>query len=102
MKLSVVVPCFNEEDNIDKLKTEFFPVIEKLLGSRVDGGQIDSIEVIFVDDGSRDNTYNALKDAFGLYKHPSISVKFEKHQVNRGLGAAMRTGFRGDNAAILS
>jgi dolichol-phosphate mannosyltransferase len=94
MKLSVVVPCFNEEDNIDKLKTEFFPVIEKLLGSRVDGGQIDSIEVIFVDDGSRDNTYSALKSAFGLYKHPSISVKFEKHQVNRGLGAAMRTGFK--------
>ena len=50
MKLSVVVPCYNEEDNIDKLKAEFFPVIEKLLGNTVDGGQIDSIEVIFVDD----------------------------------------------------
>ena len=56
MKLSVVVPCFNEEDNIDKLRTEFFPVIEKLLGSRIDGGQVDSIEIVFVDDGSRDNT----------------------------------------------
>ena len=40
MKLSVVVPCFNEEDNIDKLRTEFFPVIEDLLGNRLDGGQI--------------------------------------------------------------
>ena len=93
MKLSVVVPCFNEEDNIDKLKTEFFPVIEKLLGNRVDGGQIDFIEIIFVDDGSRDGTYNALRNAFGSLDHQSISVRFEKHEVNRGLGAAMRTGF---------
>lgn len=93
MKLSVVVPCFNEEDNIDKLKTEFFPVIEKLLGSEIDGGKIDAIEIIFVDDGSKDDTYNALKDAFGSYTHTSISVKFEKHEFNRGLGAAMRTGF---------
>ena len=94
MKLSVVVPCFNEEDNIDKLKTEFFPVIEGLLGSRVDSGQIDSIEIVFVDDGSRDNTYNALKESFGSYRHANIAIKFEKHDVNRGLGAAMRTGFK--------
>jgi len=94
MKLSVVVPCFNEEDNIDKLKIEFFPVIEKLLGSRVDGGRVDSIEVVFVDDGSRDNTYNALKEAFGSYSHSDITIKFEKHDFNRGLGAAMRTGFK--------
>lgn len=93
MKLSVVVPCFNEEDNIDKLKTEFFPVIEKLLGSHVDGLSVESIEIIFVDDGSRDNTYNALKKTFGLYSHLNIEVKFEKHETNRGLGAAMRTGF---------
>ena len=94
MKLSVVVPCFNEEDNIDKLKTEFFPVIEGLLGSRVDGGQIDAIEIVFVDDGSRDNTYNALKESFGSYSHANITIQFEKHHVNRGLGAAMRTGFK--------
>ena len=94
MKLSVVVPCFNEEDNIDKLKAEFFPVIEGLLGSRVDGDQIDAIEIVFVDDGSRDNTYNALKESFGSYSHANITIKFEKHDVNRGLGAAMRTGFK--------
>jgi len=94
MKLSVVVPCFNEEENISKLKTEFFPVLENLLGSKVDDEQIDTIEIVFVDDGSRDNTYNALKEAFGSYEHLSITAKFEKHDVNRGLGAAMRTGFK--------
>jgi dolichol-phosphate mannosyltransferase len=95
MKLSVVVPCYNEEDNIEKLKTEFFPVMEKLVGSRLpDGAPIDSIEVVFVDDGSRDGTFTVLKNAFGALNPPAISVKFEKHDTNRGLGAALKTGFR--------
>lgn len=93
MKLSVVLPCFNEEDNIEKLKTEFFPVVEQLIGSSVDGGQINSIEVVFVDDGSKDGTYAALMGAFGSITYEHISVKFEKHDINRGLGAAIRTGF---------
>ena len=94
MRLSVVVPCYNEEDNIEKLQNEFFPVIEKLLGSPVDGGHINDIEIVFVDDGSKDNTSAALKNAFGSFKHSSISIKFEKHDVNLGLGAALRTGFK--------
>jgi dolichol-phosphate mannosyltransferase len=103
MKLSVVVPCYNEEDNIEKLKTEFFPTLDKLVGSRLpdDGGQIDSIEVIFVDDGSTDDTLEALKNAFGSFEHPVISVGFEKHGVNRGLGAALRTGFKAVTGEIV-
>ncbi len=95
MKLSVVVPCYNEEDNIDKLKTEFFPVAAKLIGNRLpDGSQIDSMEVVFVDDGSKDGTYEALKNSFGVSMYPAITVKFERHDINRGLGAALRTGFK--------
>lgn len=95
MRLSVVIPCYNEEDNIDKLKNEFFPVMEKLVGSHLpDGEQIDSIEVVFVDDGSQDNTYAVLKNAFSALQSPVISVIFEKHEVNRGLGAALKTGFK--------
>jgi dolichol-phosphate mannosyltransferase len=93
MKLSVVVPCFNEEDNIGKLEAEFFPVIKDLLGKNLAGGQIDSVEIIFVDDGSTDNTYEALQNAFSSIDDPAISILFEKHAENRGLGAAMRTGF---------
>lgn len=93
MRLSVVIPCFNEEDNIEKLRTELFPALEGLLGGRADHREIDSIEVVFVDDGSKDGTYEALKNAFGSLQHPGLSVKLERHAANRGLGAAMRTGF---------
>ena len=95
MKLSVVVPCYNEADNVGKLQAEFFPVLEKMIGSRLpDGAQIDLIEIVFVDDGSQDDTYGALKSSFGVPTHPAIAVKFEKHTVNRGLGAALKTGFK--------
>lgn len=102
MKLSVVVPCYNEEDNIDKLKSEFFPVIEKLIGSCLpDGELLESVEVIFVDDGSKDATYSSLKATFSLLNHPAIAVKFEKHALNRGLGAALRTGFKSSSGDII-
>ena len=102
MKLSVVVPCYNEEDNIGKLRDEFFPVMEKLISSHLpDGEQIDSIEVVFVDDGSKDSTYNLLKDSFSASMHPSIAVKFEKHGVNRGLGAALKTGFKAATGDVI-
>jgi dolichol-phosphate mannosyltransferase len=102
MKISIVVPCYNEEDNIEKLKTEFFPVIESLIGRRLpDGNPINSVEVIFVDDGSKDETYDLLKKMFGSFKHPAISFLFEKHTVNRGLGAAIRTGFEAMSGDIV-
>jgi len=102
MKVSIVVPCYNEEDNIEKLKTEFFPVIEKLVGSRLpDDAQVNSVEVVFVDDGSKDNTFEALKNAFGTYQYTGVSVAFEKHGVNRGLGAALRTGFKASTGDII-
>ena len=94
MKVSIVVPCYNEEDNIQKLRAEFFPELEKLIGSRLpDESQITAIEVVFVDDGSKDQTLEALRSAFGSPANKQISVLFEKHEVNRGLGAALRTGF---------
>jgi dolichol-phosphate mannosyltransferase len=85
MELTLVVPCYNEIDNVPKLREEFFPVVDRLAESR-------SVEVIFVDDGSRDGTLAALQAAFGTISRPNMQVKFLKHPVNRGLGAAIRTG----------
>jgi dolichol-phosphate mannosyltransferase len=101
MRLSVVIPCFNEEDNVGKLQAEFFPVLEGLMGSSLHDEKIDSIEVVFVDDGSTDGTYEALENAFDSFERAAISVKLEKHDVNRGLGAAMRTGFNAATGDVI-
>src|SRR5574341_242348 len=86
MNLSIVIPCYNEVDNVVKLRREFFPVAAELAKTQL-------IEVVFVDDGSTDGTGSALNDAFGGGKVPGISVRIERHNANRGLGAALRTGF---------
>ncbi len=92
MDLSVIVPCYNEAENVPKLRREFFPVVAELAKTR-------STEVIVVDDGSTDETYQALAGAFAGENEWHVPVRVEQHTVNRGLGAALRTGFaaaRGD------
>jgi dolichol-phosphate mannosyltransferase len=92
MDLSVVVPCFNEAENAGKLVAEFRPVVEALARTR-------TIEVVFVDDGSRDATWSALHEAFGTTQ--AFEVRFERHPVNRGLGAAIRTGLRASRGDVV-
>jgi dolichol-phosphate mannosyltransferase len=92
MDLSIVLPCYNEADNVSELRRKFLPVVLELAKSR-------SVEVIFVDDGSTDGTGQALFDAFGHSDDGPVSFRFEQHATNRGLGAALRTGLtaaRGD------
>jgi dolichol-phosphate mannosyltransferase len=84
VSLSIVIPCFNEEDGIEKLRDEFLPVAMELAA-------VQPVEVIFVDDGSRDKTWQLLNETF----------KFERHDVNRGLGAAVRTGFAASTGDIV-
>ncbi len=76
MKLSVVIPCYNE------VKT-----IETVIAAVQNCG-LKNIEVIIVDDGSIDGTVEILKSR--------IEAKVDQviyHQINRGKGAALRSGF---------
>ena len=95
MDLSIVIPCYNEADNVPKLRDVFFPVAKGLAAGK-------KVEVIFVDDGSSDDTYRALTAAFG---DPAVAapieVRFEKHEKNRGLGAAIRTGLNASHGAVV-
>ncbi len=82
MKLSVIMPVFNEK-----------PTIETII-SRVEAvGLAD--EIIIVDDGSTDGTRELLKDFLAKKEHIHLIM----HEKNMGKGAAVRTGIdaaRGD------
>ena len=77
MKISVIIPCFNEEKTI-------INVVERVLKSLVDMNK----QIIIVDDCSTDNTFKKLEEISTLYK----SIIIESHSSNQGKGAAIRTG----------
>ncbi len=76
MKISVVIPCYNEHTTIRKIV------------KRVKRSPVDLHEIIIVDDSSQDGTREILKEWEG---DPLIHVLY--HEMNQGKGAALRTGF---------
>jgi len=74
--LSVVIPCFNERDTIER-------IAEAVLAAPVR-----DLEVIVVDDCSTDGTREVLREKVAPRVHRVIY-----HQRNLGKGAALRTGF---------
>ncbi len=100
--LSIVLPCYNEVDNVQKMESELLPIVEQLVGSKIAHvGEIHSVEVIFVDDGSTDGTLAALQTVLGDISRPGIKICFVQHQVNRGLGAALRTGLASAHGDVI-
>jgi dolichol-phosphate mannosyltransferase len=95
MNLSIIVPCYNEVENITKLHDELLPVVEAMVvhGWKNTVEETRSAEIIFVDDGSRDGTFARLQEVFGSHNKSGVVFKFLKHETNLGLGAAIRTGF---------
>jgi glycosyltransferase involved in cell wall biosynthesis len=83
IRLSVVVPCYNEEQNVGE--------VCRRLKSALDGGEgKGSYELIFVDDGSSDGTYPALRK---LRENDRERVKVVRLRRNFGQTAALRAGF---------
>lgn len=60
MRLSVVIPCFNEADSVGELHRQLDAVAAQITGDA--GRPDDEIEFVFVDDGSRDATLDRLKE----------------------------------------
>jgi len=94
MDLSIIIPCFNEYENVPKIKRELLPVVADLAQERI-------VELIFVDDGSLDGTGRTLQATFGKLEIPRVRVQIERHPSNLGLGAALRTGFAASSGEIL-
>lgn len=78
MRVSVIVPVFNEEETVAQ-------VLESLSKVSLD------LEVVVVDDASTDRTWEILQEL--RQKEPFTTYRFIRHDKNQGKGAALRTGF---------
>ncbi len=92
IEVSLIVPAYNEEGNIEPL----FEHIHDFLSSN---NLLDKWEVVFVDDGSIDGTYNLIRE--NLEKYKDLKVTLVKHQKNLGVTAALETGAKHAKGEIL-
>lgn len=92
VKLSVIAPCYNEELNIETLVERTLAAFERLPVAA---------ELILVDDGSRDATWEKIRAVEA--KHPD-TVRGFKHETNKGITGGWRTGLgiaRGDLLCLI-
>lgn len=80
LKVSIVVPAYNEAENISPLMEEFSKMFSQ---TRMNG------EVILVDDGSTDGTFHKARECQEKYNFLRVAL----HRRNRGLTDALMTGF---------
>lgn len=81
---SIVIPAYNEEDAIRETVERVSAVCNR----------IGNCEIIAVDDGSSDSTYEILKRM--------KNIKVVKHKENKGKAVALETGFNNSSGEILA
>jgi len=79
--ISIVIPLFDEESNIEKLYTQLKVVLKDL---------DKEYELIFIDDGSTDNSFSILED----FHNKDKTVKVIQFRRNFGKSAALSVGFK--------
>ena len=80
VSISVFLPCYNEEDNVQRTTEQAVSVLEKLGAD---------YEVIIVNDGSSDRTGEIADEL----SRPNKRVRVVNHSRNLGYGAALQSGF---------
>ena len=79
MNISVIIPCYNEEQTILKVIKSVHESLNRY-----------EYEIIIVDDGSTDNSKVLLED----HSRSDEKVEVIYHDINYGKGASLRTGFK--------
>ncbi len=83
MKYSIIIPFFNEEENVSALNDEIIKIVtSKEIGDRI-------FEIIYVDDGSSDNTFKNLSL---LSNQKNIPTTIIKHRRNIAQSVAILSG----------
>ncbi|MFH2021030.1 MAG: glycosyltransferase family 2 protein [archaeon] len=88
MDLSVVIPAYNEKENIPELYSRLSPVLK---GLKI------TYEIIFIDDGSKDGTFSEMEKLAKKDK----SVKVIKFRKNFGQTASWKAGFDNANGELI-
>ena len=86
--VSIIIPCYNERNTLSVCIDRIQNITDENL----------TIEIIIVDDGSRDGSKEIAEDL--SRKHKNIKTFF--HEENRGKGAALRTGFKNAVGGIIA
>jgi glycosyltransferase involved in cell wall biosynthesis len=87
-KISIIIPAYNEEDNIDPVYNELSRVLSKT-------GH--PYEILFIDDGSTDQTFQKMKSL----QLRDGSVRIIKFRKNFGQSAALQAGFDYASGTVL-
>ena len=87
--ISIIVPVFNEEENVLSLARELAKALDK---------EPRSYELVFVDDASQDRTWERVREAHRLDRR----VRGVRHERNSGQSAAVWTGILATTAPIIA
>ena len=86
--VSAIVPCYNEEGNVERAVVEM-----KKLGPKT--------ELVFVDDGSKDGTADAVRAAIAKHARKDVDVKLVSYTPNAGKDNAVQRGFAAASGDIV-
>ncbi len=88
MTISIVVPVHNEAENIDSLLSEILTALQNF----------PTYEIIYIDDGSQDNTLNVLKTA----QQTIPNLRVFHHEKSCGQSAAIFTGIKAATFPVIA
>lgn len=80
---SIIIICFNEEKTVRKVADSVIQLFAPYRDRK--------LEIIIVDDGSKDNSVKEIKKAGA--EHKGV-IKLVAHETNLGIGAALKTGYK--------
>ena len=89
-ELEIIVPCYNEEASI--------PYLSRTLDNFESRHQNITTRYIFVDDGSKDGTWERLVEHFG----DKPNCKLIQHETNSGIAAAITSGFKEAQSEVIA
>ncbi len=84
--LSLVIPAYNEEKRLP-------PSLERI-AEYLGAAGIDAVEVLVVNDGSRDRTFEVAEQAAPLFENIGVAYRMLENPGNRGKGYSVRHGMR--------